>query len=111
MNDNGTGCYDGTTGTNQRSSVERQYQGQQMSDDQSDMGKSIVYSQNPLLYEGAAEPQTRAAPFSFSYKKEREEHDNYDRGEQVWTPNGAVRGNEDQQFAPLERNGTAAAET
>jgi hypothetical protein len=27
INDNGTGCYEGTTGTNQRSSVERQYQG------------------------------------------------------------------------------------
>jgi hypothetical protein len=57
------------------------------------------------------------APFSFSYKQEQEENENFDRGEQVWTPNGAGRGNhvnEDQQFANLnhlERNGTAAAET
>ena len=50
-------------------------------------------------------------------KQEQEENDNFDRAEQVWTPNGAGRGNyvnEDQQFANLnhlERNGTAAAET
>ena len=75
------------------------------------MAKSIVYSQNPLLYEGSVEQQTRAAPFSFSYKKEREENDDFDRTEQVWSPNGGVRVNEDQQLAPLDRNGTLVAET
>ena len=81
-----------------------------MSDDQSDMAKSIVYSQNPLLYEGAAE-QPRGAPFSFSYKKEQENNQTFDRIEQVWSASGVGRGSDDQQFAPLERKGTVVAET
>ena len=80
-----------------------------MSDDQSDMAKSIVYSQNPLLYEGTAE-QPRPAPFSFSYKKEQEENPTFDRTEQVWSPNGVVRANDDDQFMALERKGTLAGE-
>jgi len=59
-----------------------------------------------LLYEGSAD-QPRGAPFSFSYKKEQEKNESFDRNDQVWSPNGVIRGNEDHQFAVLERNDTA----
>jgi hypothetical protein len=64
-----------------------------------------------LLYEGSAE-QSKAdtkVPFSFSYKQENEQNPNYDRTEQGWSPNGLIRGNDDQ-LAPLERKGTVVEE-